>query len=111
MLAPMSLGAPAVDESSEQLRLQVCFTEKNALRELRAEKKAGTSKPSIQDYHLVKILGEGAFAKVVLAREKLTGKIFAMKVIHKSKITLSDEDTRAAVSPEDVAYRKMYLVK
>ena len=46
-----------------------------------------------------------------MAREKLTGKIFAMKVIHKSKINLSNEDTRGGHSPEDVAYRKMYLVK
>ena len=106
----MSLAA-RIEEQSEQLRLQVCFAEKTALKELRAEKKAGTTKPSVQDYHLIKILGEGAFAKVVLAREKLSGKIFAMKVIHKSKINLSNEDTRGAHSPEDVAYRKMYLVK
>ena len=93
------------------LHLQVCFTEKSMLRQLKMHKKAKNAKPSIQDYDLIKVLGEGAFAKVIMVRDKLSGKIYAMKVIHKSKINLTADDTRGMHTAEDIAYRKMYLVK
>ena len=112
MLLPTNLDmGPTPKSSSEMLHLEVCFMEKSKLKQLKQQRKATGRKPSIEDYHLIKILGEGAFAKVIMVREKVSGKIYAMKVIHKSKINLTSDDTRGMHTAEDVAYRKMYLVK
>jgi serine/threonine protein kinase len=42
------------------------------------------TKRSINDYHLVRIIGTGTFGKVYLAI--LNGKGFALKMLHKKKI-------------------------
>ena len=47
---------------------------------------------SIKDFDLIRCLGQGAFAKVLLVRNKQNGKLFAMKVIHKKKIMMTAED-------------------
>lgn len=41
---------------------------------------------SIDDFELLKVLGQGAFGKVFLAQHKETGKIYAMKVLKKNNI-------------------------
>ena len=67
-------------------------------------------KQSIADYELLKILGQGAFAKVLLVRNKANGRLFAMKVIHKSKIMM-DAEKDGTITTEELAYRNMYRVK
>ena len=78
---------------------------------MKATKKMANRKLSIKDYELIKVLGEGAFAKVILVRNKTNGKLFAMKVIHKKKITVNAEDSKGTYTAEEIAYRNMYLVK
>lgn len=63
----------------------------------------------------MKVLGEGAFAKVMLVRSKNNGKLYAMKVIHKSKIKMEagievDQEGKR-LTTEEVEYRNMYRVK
>ena len=41
---------------------------------------------TIGDYELIKVIGRGGFSKVLLCRKKDTGRLYAMKVIKKSKI-------------------------
>jgi serine/threonine protein kinase len=70
-----------------------------------------TYKCSIRDYELIKILGEGAFAKVLLVRNKNSGRLYAMKCIHKKKISVNAAEDGGMQSAEEIAYRNMYLVK
>jgi len=90
------------------LKLKMCFVENKYLDEVVKEKKASVRKQTIKDYVLVKVLGEGAFAKVLQVRNKANGRIFAMKVIHKSKIMNFDEK---GLTTEELTIRNMYRVK
>merc|ERR1719186_1085130 len=44
------------------------------------------NKVSMEDFELLKVLGRGAFGKVVLCREKATRTMYAMKIIKKSAV-------------------------
>lgn len=48
------------------------------------EKKKGVS---LEDFTLLTVLGKGTYAKVVLVRKKDSEKIYAMKIIKKSRIS------------------------
>ncbi len=41
---------------------------------------------SSSDFELVKVIGRGGFSRVLLARKKDTGRLYAMKILKKSKI-------------------------
>ena len=43
-------------------------------------------KVSLRDFSLLKVVGKGSFGKVMQVRKKDTGRIHAMKVLHKSNI-------------------------
>ena len=77
---------------------------------MQAQHKLSVRKQTIADYELLKILGEGAFAKVLQVRHKTNGKLFAMKVIHKNKIMMNSEQS-GSITTEELAYRNMYRVK
>ena len=55
---------------------------------------------------MIKKIGEGAFAKVILAWSKNTGMLFAMKIIEKSKIIIKNEHCS-----EEESLQNMYRVK
>lgn len=42
--------------------------------------------PSLDDFELLRLIGTGSFAKVVLVRHKATGQLFAMKVLKKEEL-------------------------
>ena len=44
-------------------------------------------------------------------RDKASGKLFAMKVIHKKKLSINADDTKGMYAAEELAYRNMYMVK
>lgn len=48
------------------------------------------SRLSIDDFHLNAVIGRGAFGKVMLATDKLTKKIYAIKTIKKANIKMID---------------------
>lgn len=58
----------------------------NGLNEIWKKKKA-----KLDDFELLKILGKGTFGKVVMCRERLSGKLYAMKILKKSVIIAKDE--------------------
>jgi hypothetical protein len=43
-------------------------------------------KPCLRDFSLLKVVGKGSFGKVMQVRKRDTGRIYAMKVLHKSSI-------------------------
>lgn len=47
----------------------------------------------------------------MLARSKITGCLYAMKIIHKGKIMMEEEDPMGNMNDEELAYRNMYRVK
>lgn len=46
---------------------------------------------TIDDFHLIKVIGRGSYAKVLLAEQKKTKKLYAIKVIKKA-LVLEEED-------------------
>jgi len=62
---------------------------RNALEEVVEEpdlEKCDESKVTMEDFELLKVLGRGAFGKVVLCREKSTRTMYAMKILKKSAV-------------------------
>jgi serine/threonine protein kinase len=43
----------------------------------------------IDNYDFVSLIGKGSFAKVVLARSKIDGKTYAIKIIKKARVVKS----------------------
>jgi serum/glucocorticoid-regulated kinase 2 len=41
---------------------------------------------SLENFHLLSIIGRGSYAKVALVRKKDSGKIYALKILKKSYI-------------------------
>jgi serine/threonine protein kinase len=46
---------------------------------------------TIGDFELIKVIGRGGFSKVLLCRKKDTGRLYAMKVIRKSKLIIENK--------------------
>jgi hypothetical protein len=48
------------------------------------------SEPCLEDFELLKVLGVGAFGKVLMVRRKKTGAIYAMKALNKKDVAGSE---------------------
>ncbi|KAL6051712.1 putative Proliferation-associated serine/threonine protein kinase [Balamuthia mandrillaris] len=57
---------------------------------------------SLTDFELLKILGVGAFGKVVMVKKKDNNQIYAMKVIHKEDVAISERSIRNLRSERDI---------
>lgn len=49
------------------------------------------AKAKAEDFELLSVIGRGSFAKVMQVRHKVTGKIYAMKVMYKSRIIVKNQ--------------------
>lgn len=52
------------------------------------------SEPCLEDFELLKVLGVGAFGKVLMVRRKKTGAIYAMKALNKKDVAGSERAVR-----------------
>ena len=46
----------------------------------------GAQRRSIRDYEIITLLGSGGFSKVVLGRNKMDGKLYALKILDRAFI-------------------------
>lgn len=67
------------DELQEQMRKLLCQKETNYIRLKRA-------KMNIKMFDVIKLLGTGAFGEVNLVKKFDTGRLYAMKTLHKSDV-------------------------
>lgn len=47
-------------------------------------------KPKLTDFEPIKVLGQGSYGKVLLVREKATGKLFAQKQLQKASLIINE---------------------
>ncbi|KAJ1930810.1 hypothetical protein FBU59_006927, partial [Linderina macrospora] len=71
----------------------------------RSSNMSGPQRISLDDFHLLSVIGKGSYGKVMLARYKDTGKVMAIKVISKSKLRGRPNEIRRVMSERRVLER------
>uniref|UniRef100_A0A8C6RPU5 non-specific serine/threonine protein kinase n=1 Tax=Nannospalax galili TaxID=1026970 RepID=A0A8C6RPU5_NANGA len=69
-------GSPSDSSASEEMEVAVS---------------KARAKVTMNDFDYLKLLGKGTFGKVILVREKATGRYYAMKILRKEVIIAKDE--------------------
>uniref|UniRef100_A0A8C0WFW7 non-specific serine/threonine protein kinase n=1 Tax=Castor canadensis TaxID=51338 RepID=A0A8C0WFW7_CASCN len=69
-------GSPSDSSTSEEMEVAVS---------------KARAKVTMNDFDYLKLLGKGTFGKVILVREKATGRYYAMKILRKEVIIAKDE--------------------
>ncbi|KAE8662790.1 Serine/threonine-protein kinase AtPK2/AtPK19 [Hibiscus syriacus] len=88
---PLKLSKLTLSETGDAIDLIECIKEEtyNEVEELSdadGDHKMKVSSIGIEDFEVLKVVGQGAFGKVYQVRKKGTHKIYAMKVMRKDKI-------------------------
>ena len=65
-----------------------------------------TKKTSLEDFSIIKLLGSGSYAQVVLAKHNLNGKLYALKKINKNKLNTFEKQHEALIERECLAELK-----
>ena len=65
-----------------------------------------TKKTSLEDFTIIKLLGTGSYAKVVLAKHNLNGKLYALKKINKNMLNNFAKQHEALIERECLAELK-----
>jgi serum/glucocorticoid-regulated kinase 2 len=87
-------GAALMDEEALRKKLEEDTKKKEALKaktETVFNKNLGASKITLDDFEILKVLGRGAFGKVMLVEKKDTKQLYALKSMHKEDIIDKDQ--------------------
>uniref|UniRef100_A0A8C6CI30 non-specific serine/threonine protein kinase n=1 Tax=Moschus moschiferus TaxID=68415 RepID=A0A8C6CI30_MOSMO len=66
-------------------------SDSSAAEEMEVAVSKARAKVTMNDFDYLKLLGKGTFGKVILVREKATGRYYAMKILRKEVIIAKDE--------------------
>lgn len=61
-----------------------------------------TGKPKPTDFEYIKVLGVGSYGKVLLVREKKTGKLFAQKQLKKASIIIQHKTVERTINEKSI---------
>lgn len=92
-LQSIELNKMTTTPTSLSLLSNPASTDKTPLSPLLVPVTAKHSLPSIKDYEIIKPISKGAFGSVFLAKRKLTGDYFAIKVLKKSDMIAKNQVT------------------
>lgn len=87
-------GATLMDESSLFKRIQENAKKREKMKantKVVFTKNISENKATLEDFEILKVLGRGAFGKVMLVQKKDTKQVFALKSMHKEEIIDKDQ--------------------
>ena len=93
--------AEAVEASLQQKQLRLRREEELTEHKSRRLKRREVRRQNMNDFDLLKVLGQGAYGKVFLARHKMTRRYLALKAVHKAVI-VGAEDYEITLTEKNV---------
>ena len=99
VLRRMSVGYQIDDNQNLKTKLDI-FTDTND--ELYKRSNSNTPNCKINDFEKLKVLGQGAYGKVILVKNKYNGKLFAQKELKKASIIINNKNIERTLSERTI---------